>query len=1102
MATKGALEACASSSSHPAEDPEMAASECQASLRGVRSGEIHATPLPPETLGGLTTGAPPWRRLALPESLQWIPANWKWSKIKLVLRCALAAWISAVLFVIPALENIMGQASFLILIAAFLSPPADPFIAVLERELLILFFASLSWAWSCLGIKLADLARKNRDPSVTFTQAITGAYIEAVPTVILGIFIFLGTAFLLYVRAKQGPGPYLFATVLACICLDICITTAALFPWPFYLVGRTIIVPLAFHSAVSLFCSLTIFPSSVSAQFTTRLQTVLTPLDQFLSLHIQLLNTRADGPEFVSLASSVLGLVYQCESNLVPLAASARLLPSDLIFCRFSPGDFNIFQQLARRIAGRADGMVMYFALIDPTRERFSASPMGSAQGTPASTPSHSRHPSRTGSSIDLKQESQNIDEQRSSSHRGTRRSHASVNWLHHALHHGSQIPVPRPHQPEYAVGVFESHKYLNLEAIRNHPESQLHTNLTNLLLRDSCEDLVKSCRDGVKEMQGWFGGLRQARLKVWVNRKDRDIRRLKTIKCLEATRDKLSSCLERFREENRHVVLEPYIAAFEGRADHGTPSHHHLFHCYVYQYHLMQFASIVLEMLDESIRLEKYRRKPRLWIPVKRLFKWNMWEIAENIDHDDDEDPDVIQGLEPSVAEDLGLPRRRDPDALPPRNRVEWLMSRVYYAIAGLAGGNVLFALKAGVLTVLLCLPSFLASSAAFAYRGRFVWGIFMGQVTLARFRGDTAFALIARVFSTFLGCVVGAAMWYTSCGSSSGNAFGLAAVCAICFPFFFYARLYLPGPPMTNIVFFVTAILVLGYSYMDAKSAIPASPPFGIDLAWRRFVLVTAGVTAAFIFSFLPPSTTIRLYQRKILSTASAETGAIYCSVVSYASMKRERDIQEIVTGLIAVRSKLKRSAIMRTNVVYEFSLRGRWPVKRYQKIQELQMQISYCLSHLLSVLTHLEPAWTQAFLRRTRLDDPDFQGDVLAVINMVSSALQTGTPLPQITPCPLLDRFMLRFHGLNVIHKESDEDYGLPRTLTVETLKNEQYLIFCVGVSTAFALMTRLDNLMLATKEIVGEQYHIHGIGVRHAPPAPKSGSIHITKLQKDD
>ena len=120
------------------------------------------------------------------------------------------------------------------------------------------------------------------------------------------------------------------------------------------------------------------------------------------------------------------------------------------------------------------------------------------------------------------------------------------------------------------------------------------------------------------------------------------------------------------------------------------------------------------------------------------------------------------------------------------------------------------------------------------------------------------------------------------------------------------------------------------------------------------------------------------------------------------------------------------------------------------------------------------------------------------------MTTSSLRTGSPLPQITPCPLLDRFLLQYHGFNVIHKESEEDYGLPRSMTFDTLKNEQYLsvilylflletkvfnlikfifvnsMFSVGIITAFNIINRLDQLMLAVKEVVGEHYHIHGVG----------------------
>jgi hypothetical protein len=48
----------------------------------------------------------PW---ALPQFLQWIPANFTWENLKPVIRCAVAAWISVVFFVIPAVANLTGQ---------------------------------------------------------------------------------------------------------------------------------------------------------------------------------------------------------------------------------------------------------------------------------------------------------------------------------------------------------------------------------------------------------------------------------------------------------------------------------------------------------------------------------------------------------------------------------------------------------------------------------------------------------------------------------------------------------------------------------------------------------------------------------------------------------------------------------------------------------------------------------------------------------------------------------------------------------------------------------------------------------------------------------
>jgi hypothetical protein len=43
-----------------------------------------------------------------------------------------------------------------------------------------------------------------------------------------------------------------------------------------------------------------------------------------------------------------------------------------------------------------------------------------------------------------------------------------------------------------------------------------------------------------------------------------------------------------------------------------------------------------------------------------------------------------------------------------------------------------------------------------------------------------------------------------------------------------------------------------------------------------------------------------------------------------------------------------------------------------------------------------------------------------------------------------------------------------------------------MFSVGITTSFRIINRLDQLMLATKEVVGEHYHIHGVGAFSTNP----------------
>ena len=189
--------------------------------------------------------------------------------------------------------------------------------------------------------------------------------------------------------------------------------------------------------------------------------------------------------------------------------------------------------------------------------------------------------------------------------------------------------------------------------------------------------------------------------------------------------------------------MVEPYRASLDPKAGNAEgsnpPSHRHLFHCYVYQYHLWQFVKILSELvrwplprtihtyltkvvqLGEVIRLENERKGYKLWLPKlpwRKLLAREGLDTSDEVDNDNDEDPgtwfgpmsvtsvtdnwnlDVIQGMQREWSEDLGHAKRRDPDALPPRNAFEWVMNTLYRGCAELAQGNTLFAIKSGVLT------------------------------------------------------------------------------------------------------------------------------------------------------------------------------------------------------------------------------------------------------------------------------------------------------------------------------------------------------------------------------------------------------------------
>lgn len=88
------------------------------------------------------------------------------------------------------------------------------------------------------------------------------------------------------------------------------------------------------------------------------------------------------------------------------------------------------------------------------------------------------------------------------------------------------------------------------------------------------------------------------------------------------------------------------------------------------------------------------------------------------------------------------------------------------------------------------------------------------MVMLTMARFVGDTVFSFVLRIRATFIGALLGLLLWSIGApGDGRGNAYGIAAVCAVAFPGMMFFRAYFPVP-LQSILSMVSAILVLGYS------------------------------------------------------------------------------------------------------------------------------------------------------------------------------------------------------------------------------------------------------------------------------------------------
>jgi hypothetical protein len=952
--------------------------------------------------------------------------------------------------VINPVERELGQASFLVLVFAFIQPAEIPLTGILEREFFMLLIGLISWAWSCLAIKISDASRSVKLTAAETSSALvyTGGYIEVGPSVVCGFFLAFGTAAWLYLKIRFGPSPFLFASIIGCIALDITLTTAPLFPYAYYDLGTAILKPLAVKSAATIVVSALFFPKSVNSLFVDRIVLVLRPLSEALhSQEAQFKTSPLDDDFDFGKTRNIIGK----SERAIPLVAGAsRLLLREISFGLANGADLAEIERLTKAVVAPANGFSQYFTAIRndiksshfPQPKSLPATRPPSPQASQPSTPAADRgraeyiggeklHPAvgEAGHAHFGESDAREEGEQEHASRRSSMTDHAR-----HGARKGQMVhlaPIysylqsrgnsPRSHSPSRhghathpphhtaAVGTWASLRFAQLE-------DRLHTRHADWItaeifqtLGESSSALMKTNAEAIDHAVKMLETFNRARYQLLMAR----LRGKKFSLGGQAERPvseviaDVEAALKCFREKERLSIVEPFKGAVQGGEEHDGKSlpHRYLFQAWIHQHTSLVFTDRLLQLLRHLDMLERERTRGQLWMPSWPAFlkieTWKSQEVGSDERdtasiHDDEHDGneahheggDTRFTSSAEWAAAMSGAQRRDPDALEPEGRRQELGAKLHKFAHKLVTGNMLFAGKSAVLTGLLSIPFFLSSSSGWVYENKGVWTLIMSQLTLSRHRGDSVFALFGRIVSTVSGAAVGLVVWYMSDGARTANPYGIMVVWSVFAVLLMAVRIYYPGPPIVAIIAVITTSLVVGYSWKDQYNPVFGAPGTGWDVAWRRFVEVLLGSSAAVIWSFLPPTSTLRQYLRRAHAASIHRSGLLHCRLLAFTSQThadeghdqtKQVDPLELSASLISHRQKLRRLDALKVNVSWETSLRGGWPKDRYQQLFEVQLELAKLLSAAVVVSQRLGPAYSKALLRRTRFADERFTADV---------------------------------------------------------------------------------------------------------------------------
>ncbi|KAJ7612695.1 hypothetical protein FB45DRAFT_939576 [Roridomyces roridus] len=977
----------------------------------------------PEAAGGLKKDVA--EKAMAPGPFAWIkPAMKNPRTLKTLARCLLVTAATLILLVDKTTLNTMGQAGFFAAIVSVMLPPSLALSMFAFASFTLLMGMLLGWAWSnaamaaALSVQSKSLLASRQAAAVKAAQAagvsptlyiqslvFKGYFIDKRSAAVYGAMFFIGTYGMGAIRA-HAPKLQLLG-IFGTIVMDVVATFGPLFPTQQYTLAKLFLIPTAYYIAIALAALAVIFPESLNHIWLRTLdQAYFGPVTAILSLqNAALAEKPSDHVKWAGVAEKVVSARIAIGGGLAALAAQIGLIDLEISVGRLGPGDLKRLAPEIRGLGFRANGLLAF------TRAVLQS----------------------------------NIDDEAAAEHLADLNNGGSVS----STHVDSRFARRRA-------------RVVERETRHGHDLDTLVP-----ILAEASAPLRTAAASALAALRAWFLGCNAGR---WTG-----LFRIggaaakegakKRSEALREAQEKLEGALQEFRAVERARLVKPFERFFdpatgrllaphrESEREAETFAVRSLFICFMFADTLDVFAVRLLRVLALIVDLDGRREGVRVWFPTGFGKIWRKATsrtpgVADSqpVGMGFVEDPTKFENegaggsLDEEVedGEEEKTQRPRNPDALPPKTSLGRFLVALGGSLRWFKSPEGIFALRHAVVSLALWVPSVVPRTAGFYYANKGLWALIMAQTGLATFAGDQLFGLVIRLSGTIVGLLNGMVAWYIAApGKHNGNPYALVVVATVFTAPFMFGRI---ASPPVYVMFWtmvaVTTVFVVGYSWLDTHFTLAVNSGVGIEIGWKRALLVIIGFVAGAIVMMFPRPTSARTLVRRTLAATLLELGNTFGTEVELflaeearsrsghyekedvdwvdrvlcggAVSPKERRIRRVAKRILAIFERLQALAPSLKTAQWEPTVQGVWPSDKYELLHAKATQFITSLSLLGGAFSKLDPKWCNILVHRTPFLNPNLLSDLFSTIDILSHALSAGRPIPASLPC-LRDRLV---------------------------------------------------------------------------------------------